>query len=268
MAAGAIVSGAFFGDKMSPLSDTTNLAPAIANVSIFDHIRHMLWTTIPSLLITLSIFVVLGLQLDKKTESFLQMTSLLTALKNHFPITLWTLLSPLLILVLATRRVKPIPTLVLGLIAAVMTTSMAVNNAFAKGILPVVAAGNSGPVRYTVGSSAAAKNALTVGAFADIGERGFHVTDFSSRGPTKDNRIKPDIMATGYQIIAPYTNSENQYIAYSGTSMATPFVAGVAALMLDANESLTPLDLKTKITSTAQDWGPTGQDIDYGYGRL
>lgn len=104
MAAGAIVSGAFFGDKMSPLSDKTNLAPAIANVSIFDHIRHMLWTTIPSLLITLSIFVVLGLQLDKKTESFLQMTSLLTALKNHFPI----------------------PTLVLGLIAAVITTYVTV----------------------------------------------------------------------------------------------------------------------------------------------
>ncbi|MEW9668446.1 Na+/H+ antiporter NhaC [Ammoniphilus sp. 3BR4] len=122
MAAGAIVSGAFFGDKMSPLSDTTNLAPAVANVSIFDHIRHMLWTTVPSLVITLGIFVVLGLQLERQTESFSQMTDLLTVLKNHFPITLWTLFSPLLILVLATRRVSPIPTLVLGLIAAVLTT--------------------------------------------------------------------------------------------------------------------------------------------------
>ncbi len=122
MAAGSIVSGAFFGDKMSPLSDTTNLAPAIANVSIFDHIRHMLWTSIPSLLITVSIFIVLGLQLEEKTASFSQLTSLTTALKDYFPITLWTLISPLLILVLAIRRAKPIPTLVIGFIAAVLTT--------------------------------------------------------------------------------------------------------------------------------------------------
>ncbi|GAX91575.1 peptidase S8 [Effusibacillus lacus] len=148
------------------------------------------------------------------------------------------------------------------------STSTAVNTAFANGILPVVAAGNSGPARYTIGSPGAATDALTVGAFADVGENGFNVTDFSSRGPTKDNRIKPDIMAPGFNITAPKTNSTNLYITYSGTSMATPFTAGVAALMLDANYALTPADLKTKITGTAQDWGPAGQDIDYGHGRL
>lgn len=148
------------------------------------------------------------------------------------------------------------------------STSVAVNNAYANGILPVVAAGNSGPARSTIGSPGAAANALTVGAFADVGEKGFNVTDFSSRGPTKDNRIKPDIMSPGYNITAPKANSGNQYITYSGTSMATPFTAGVAALMLDANYNLTPADLKAKITGTAQDWGPAGQDIDYGYGRL
>ncbi|WP_223070520.1 S8 family serine peptidase [Paenibacillus caui] len=148
------------------------------------------------------------------------------------------------------------------------STSVAVNNAYANGILPVVAAGNSGPASYTVGSPGAAKDALTVGAFADVGEKGFNVTDFSSRGPTKDNRIKPDITAPGFNITAPKTNTGNQYISYSGTSMATPFTAGVAALMLDANYALTPADLKSKITSTAQDWGPAGQDNDYGYGKL
>jgi serine protease AprX len=148
------------------------------------------------------------------------------------------------------------------------STSVAVNNAFANGILPVIAAGNSGPARYTIGSPGAAKDALTVGAFADVGENGFNVTDFSSRGPTKDNRIKPDIMAPGYNITAPKANSSNQYITYSGTSMATPFTAGVAALMLAANYSLTPADLKAKFTGTAQDWGPAGQDNDYGFGRL
>lgn len=148
------------------------------------------------------------------------------------------------------------------------STSTAVNNAFANGILPVIAAGNAGPARYTIGSPGAARDALTVGAFADVGEKGFNVTDFSSRGPTADNRVKPDIMSPGYNITAPKANSTNQYITYSGTSMATPFTAGVAALMLDANYSLTPATLKSQITGTAQDWGPAGQDIDYGYGRL
>jgi serine protease AprX len=148
------------------------------------------------------------------------------------------------------------------------STSVAVNNAFAAGIIPVVAAGNSGPARKTIGSPGAAADALTVGAFADVGERGFNVTSFSSRGPTADNRTKPDIMAPGYNITAPKANSTNGYITYSGTSMATPFTAGVAALMLDANYALTPSDVRTMMFNTAEDWGPAGKDIDYGYGRL
>ena len=60
IAAGAIVSGAFFGDKLSPLSDTTNLAPAVAGVDLFVHIRHMLWTTVPALFIALVLFALIG----------------------------------------------------------------------------------------------------------------------------------------------------------------------------------------------------------------
>jgi serine protease AprX len=148
------------------------------------------------------------------------------------------------------------------------STSTAVNNAAANGIIPLVAAGNSGPAKYTIGSPGAAEDAITIAAMADVGELGFNIAYFSSRGPTKDGRIKPDVGAPGYKITAPQANSENGYVTYSGTSMATPFTAGVVALMLEANGSLSPNDVKLKLIGTAQDWGPTGKDIDYGAGRL
>ena len=148
------------------------------------------------------------------------------------------------------------------------STSIAVNRASASGIAVVVAAGNSGPAKYTIGSPGAASEAITVAAMADVGENGFNLADFSSRGPTADGRVKPDISAPGYNITAPKANSTNGYVTYSGTSMATPFTAGVIALMLDANPSLTVNEIKTILNSTASDWGPTGADIDYGKGRL
>jgi len=148
------------------------------------------------------------------------------------------------------------------------STSLAVNNAYANGIVVCVAAGNEGPARYTIGSPGAAANALTVGAVADPGHNGFSLCYFSSRGPTADGRIKPDIVAPGVGIMAAYANSTNGYVEMSGTSAATPFAAGTAALMLDANPNLTPSQVYNYIKSTAVDWGPVGQDIDYGCGRL
>ncbi len=148
------------------------------------------------------------------------------------------------------------------------STSLAVNRASASGIAVVVAAGNSGPAKYTIGSPGAASEAITVAAMADVGENGFNLASFSSRGPTADGRIKPDISAPGYNITAPKANSTNAYVTYSGTSMATPFTAGVIALMLDAKPTLTVTDIKNILNTTADDWGPTGIDIDYGKGRL
>ncbi len=147
-------------------------------------------------------------------------------------------------------------------------TSLAVNNAAANGIAVAVAAGNSGPAKYTVGSPGAAADAITVGAMADVGELGFNLAQFSSRGPTADERTKPDIAAPGYYITAAKANTSNGYVTYSGTSMATPFTAGVIGLMIDANPSITPSGIKSTLMNTAQDWGPTGQDNDYGDGRL
>ncbi len=161
------------------------------------------------------------------------------------------------------------------------STSQLVNQAVDAGIVTVVSAGNEGPRKYTIGSPAAAAKAITVGAMADVqpgtaggfscGDApgyGFYQICFSSRGPTADERIKPDISAPGVFITAAKADTTNDYIEYSGTSMASPFVAGLAGLMLQANPSLTPSQVKTKIMDTALDWGPSGDDIDYGTGRL
>ena len=148
------------------------------------------------------------------------------------------------------------------------STSLLLEDAYQAGIVPIVAAGNEGPADYTVGSPGAAPYAITVGAHADPGEEGFFQAYFSSRGPTADERIKPDISAPGWNITSVEANTTNGYVGMSGTSMATPFTAGVAALMLDINPNLTPGQVKNIIMDTALDWGPSGDDIDYGAGLL
>jgi serine protease AprX len=146
--------------------------------------------------------------------------------------------------------------------------SAAVNAAADRGILPVVAAGNDGPNRSTIGSPAAAAKALTVCSISDPGVKGFALSAWSSRGPTTDGRIKPDVCGPGQSITSARANSSNGYVTYSGTSMAAPFVAGVAALMLDANNALTPVQVKSTMMSTAVDWISPGIDAETGAGRL
>lgn len=148
------------------------------------------------------------------------------------------------------------------------STSQAVNRAVDAGIVCCIAAGNSGPGPKTVGAPGAATKALTVGATADPGEGGFNLAYFSSRGPTADGRVKPDIASPGFNITAAEANTGNGYIAHSGTSMATPFTAGTVALILDANPRLTPDQVLSVLTSTARDFGPKGKDNEYGAGHL
>jgi serine protease AprX len=142
--------------------------------------------------------------------------------------------------------------------------SQAVNEAHAAGLVVAVAAGNDGPATCTIGSPGDAKDALTVGAMADLGANGFKQADFSGRGPTADGRIKPDISAPGVGITSAAAGTAGGYVSMNGTSMATPFVTGVALLMLDANPALLNDDLKEDIRSTAIDWGRGGNSAASG----
>lgn len=146
--------------------------------------------------------------------------------------------------------------------------SAAVNKGVEAGITFVVAAGNSGPGPCTVMAPAAAAQAMAVGAAYDPGENGWSIAEFSSRGPTGDGRMKPDIVTPGRNITAAKANSKDQYVTHSGTSMASPFMAGVVALMLDANRTLTDADLKRIVYDPAnvRDFGVPGPDPEYGYG--
>lgn len=114
MTAGAIISGAYFGDKMSPLSDTTNLAPAVAGSELFEHIKHMIYTTGPSLIISLIIYGILGLGFGDKTLDTSQIDLILTGLENSFNINLLTLIPPIVVLILVSKKLPATPVLLLG----------------------------------------------------------------------------------------------------------------------------------------------------------
>jgi serine protease AprX len=144
----------------------------------------------------------------------------------------------------------------------------AVDRAHDAGIAVFVAAGNSGPEPGTIGSPAAARGAITIGNFADLGKGGFYLHPSSSRGPTLDGRTKPDLCGPGVGILAADANTGGGYRPVTGTSAACPCVAGVGLLMLQANPSLTPDQIKAILVDTAIDWGRPGKDNEFGAGRL
>ena len=117
--AGAIISGAYFGDKMSPLSDTTILASSSVRVDIFEHIRYMVLTTTPSILITLVIFLVAGL--GHGSEDALHIDQYVDGLDSTFNISLWTLLVPLITGILIARKVPSLVVLFVSSIIAGIT---------------------------------------------------------------------------------------------------------------------------------------------------
>ena len=116
LAAGAILSGAYFGDKMSPLSETTNLAPAVAGTELFAHIRHMVWTTAPSFAIALLLFSVAG-AITGTPEGTGDVATVLAGLEASFTIGPHLLIPMGLVLLLAIRRMPALPALLIGALA-------------------------------------------------------------------------------------------------------------------------------------------------------
>ncbi|SEA33328.1 transporter, NhaC family [Flavobacterium gillisiae] len=116
MVAGAVISGAYFGDKLSPMSDTTNLAPAMAGTDLFTHIRYMTLTTIPTYVITLILFIILGLSVDIKGD--VNIAALLTDIEASFTISPWLFVVPVIVIGLIIKKTEPLIALLIGTLLA------------------------------------------------------------------------------------------------------------------------------------------------------
>ena len=116
MIAGAVISGAYFGDKMSPLSDTTNLAPAMAGTDLFTHIKYMTLTTVPTIAITLIVFIIISLNID--TTGTADITALLSVIDETFNITPLLFIVPGVVIALIVTKTKPLIALGVGVLLA------------------------------------------------------------------------------------------------------------------------------------------------------
>ena len=129
MTAGAVISGAYFGDKMSPLSDTTNLAPAMAGTDLYSHIKYMTYTTVPTYVITLVIFIILSFNLGISGSGEMnEINNLSQTILNDFYISPILFLIPVLVIVLAFLKIRPIIALSLGIAGAILFALIFQNN--------------------------------------------------------------------------------------------------------------------------------------------
>lgn len=114
---GAIVSGSVFGDKMSPLSESTNLASAIVGADLFKHIKNMMWSTIPAFVVSLILFTVLGV--SDASADLSEIQTVIQVLETHFSISVWFLIPIVLMLICAWRKIPAIITILLNVVVAV-----------------------------------------------------------------------------------------------------------------------------------------------------
>lgn len=118
MIAGAVISGAYFGDKMSPLSDTTNLAPAMAGTDLFTHIKYMAYTTVPTIIVTLIVFGIISASID--TSGNADISQILETIDSTFNITPWLFLVPIAVVALILLKTKPLIALGTGVVLAIV----------------------------------------------------------------------------------------------------------------------------------------------------
>jgi NhaC family Na+:H+ antiporter len=122
MVAGAIVSGSFFGDKMSPMSDTTNLAPAMAGTDLFTHIRHMVLTTGPAIIIAVCAFTVLGFFYGKGAGDIQSLNQIMLVMDKHFYISSCLFLVPLLLILMVAKKLPALPAMCVGILLGILAT--------------------------------------------------------------------------------------------------------------------------------------------------
>lgn len=152
VAAGAIISGSYFGDKMSPLSDTTNLAPAMAGATLFDHVKHMVYTTGPSYIISLVVFGFMGTKYAGKELDYAAINELLAILNNNFDISLLMLIPPVVVILMVVFKVPAIPGLIGGVILGAFF-AMVFQGVDFGGVLTAANSGYSFPISEGAGAS-------------------------------------------------------------------------------------------------------------------
>ncbi len=113
--AGAIVSGAFFGDKLSPMSDSTNLTPSVLGVNLYEHIKHMLYTTVPALIISLVFFTILGFSISDTTDT-VDIANYTEYIRDNFNLSLLLIIPPVVVILLIVKKTPAIPSLISGVI--------------------------------------------------------------------------------------------------------------------------------------------------------
>ena len=134
MTAGAVVSGAYFGDKMSPLSDTTNLAPAVAGSTLFDHIKHMIWTTGPSLVIALIAYLIMGFTGDHSGNADMNtINEILSFITDNYSVSLICLIPPLFVIIAVALKLPALPALLGGVILGLPFFGMQGNHIIGSG---------------------------------------------------------------------------------------------------------------------------------------
>jgi NhaC family Na+:H+ antiporter len=167
MTAGAVLSGAYFGDKMSPMSDTTNLAPAMAGTDLFTHIKYMALTTVPTVMITLIIFIIIGFTID--TSGVADVDVLLTDVNKAFNISPWLFLVPVIVIALIIKKTPPLIALLAGTILggtfAIIFQPEVVTQITGAKELTFVAAYKGIMQAITVKTSVATENAALVDLF-------------------------------------------------------------------------------------------------------
>lgn len=152
MTAGAVLSGAYFGDKLSPLSDTTNLAPAMAGTDLFTHIKYMTYTTVPTIIVTMIVFIIIGLGIDPVGVA--DTSEILSSIDASFNISPWLFLVPVVVIVMIIRKTPPLIALLIGTLLGGFAALI-----FQPNIVATIGGGNS--LDFTTGYKGI-MNAMTV----------------------------------------------------------------------------------------------------------